>query len=113
MVNEKSEDSKVMLEKALEGLGVTTYVMRLYIAGLTPKSTRAIENIKRICDEYLKGRYELEVIDIHQQPDRAREAQIIAVPTLIKQLPLPLRKLIGDMTNKERVIIGLDMQVKK
>ncbi len=102
-----------MLEKALEGLRETTYVMRLYIAGLTPKSTRAIENIKRICDEYLKDRYELEVIDIHQQPDRAREAQIIAVPTLIKQLPLPLRKLIGDMTNKERVIISLDMQVKK
>ncbi len=113
MANEKPEDSKVMLEKALEGLGETDYVMRLYIAGLTPKSTRAIENIKKICDEYLKGRYELEVIDIHQQPDRAREAQIIAVPTLIKQLPLPLRKLIGDMTNKDRVIIGLDMRVKK
>ena len=102
-----------MLEKALEDLGETAYVLRLYIAGLTPISTRAIENIKIICDEHLKGRYELEVIDIHQQPDRAREAQIIAVPTLIKQLPLPLRKLIGDMTNKERVIIGLNLQVKK
>lgn len=88
------------------------YVLRLYVAGTTPNSVRAIENIKRICEEFLKGRYDLEVIDIYQQPVLAKGDQIIAVPTLIKKLPLPLRKFIGDMSVTERILVGLDLRPK-
>jgi circadian clock protein KaiB len=72
---------------------------------------KSIENLKRVCERYLKGRYELEVIDIYQQPDLATENQIIAAPTLIKKLPLPLRRLVGDFSNQDRVVIGLDLSV--
>ena len=88
------------------------YVLRLYVAGVTPRSVQAIEMIKRLCEENLKGRYELEVIDIHQQPALAKGDQIIAVPTLLRKLPSPLRTLIGDMSNKERVLIGLDLRAR-
>lgn len=83
------------------------YTLRLYVTGMTPRSQRAIENIKGICETELAGRYDLEVIDVYQQPERAKEAQVVAAPTLIKQLPLPIRKLIGDMSDKERVLFGL------
>ena len=86
------------------------YVLRLYVTGLTPKSARAVENVRKICDEHLEGRYELEVIDIYQQPTLARGEQIIAAPTLIKRLPLPLRRIIGDMSSTERVLLGLDLR---
>jgi len=86
------------------------YCLRLYVTGTTPKSNRAITNIKRICDEHLKGRYTLEVVDIYQQPVLARREQIIAAPTLIKRLPLPLRKFIGDMANTDRILVGLDLR---
>jgi len=86
--------------------------LRLYVAGQTPNSIRAIENMKRICEEFLKGRYDLEVIDIYQQPVLAKGDQIIAVPTLIKKLPLPLRKFIGDMSATERILVGLDLRPK-
>ncbi|MDN7024484.1 thiol-disulfide isomerase [Methanoculleus sp. FWC-SCC1] len=89
------------------------YVLRLYVAGMTPRSQRAIENIKEICETHLAGRYDLEVVDVYQQPERAQEAQIVAAPTLIKQLPLPLRKLIGDMSDTDRVLIGLGVQEKE
>ena len=85
------------------------YCLRLYVTGSTPKSIRAITNIKQICEVHLKGRYTLEVIDIYQQPVLARQEQIIAAPTLIKKLPLPLRKFIGDMTDIERILLGLDL----
>ena len=85
------------------------YVLRLYVTGVTPASTRAIGNIKCICEEHLKGRYELEVIDIFQQPTLAKGDQIIAAPTLIKALPLPLRRFIGDLSNTEGVLLGLDV----
>jgi circadian clock protein KaiB len=85
------------------------YVLRLFVTGMTARSTRAIENLRAICDEYLDGRYELEVIDIHQQPVLTRGEQIIAAPTLIKKLPLPMRRIIGDMSNRERVLLGLDL----
>jgi len=88
------------------------YILRLYVAGQTPRSVDAITNIKNICDEYLKGRYALAVIDLYQQPQLAQGEQIIAVPTLIKKLPLPLRRIIGDMSNTERVLVGLDLQKK-
>ena len=89
------------------------YVLRLYVSGTTPKSLRAIVNVKKICEEHLKGRYELQVIDIYQQPVLAKGEQIIAAPTLIKKLPLPLRKLIGDMSSIERVLLGLDLRPEK
>jgi circadian clock protein KaiB len=91
----------------------TRYVLRLYVTGMTPRSQRAIENIKEICETELAGRYDLEVIDVYQQPERAKEAQIVAAPTLIKSLPLPLRKLIGDMSDKERVLVGLGVLKKE
>jgi circadian clock protein KaiB len=86
------------------------YVLRLYVAGQTPKSVDAITNIKKICEENLKGRYVLNVIDLYQQPQLAKGEQIIAMPTLIKKLPLPLRRIIGDMSNTERVLVGLDLR---
>jgi len=89
------------------------YVLRLYIAGVSPRSSNAIANIKRICEEHLKGRYELEVIDIYQNPELAQSAQVIAAPTLIKSLPPPLRRFIGDLHDTERIIIGLDLKLKK
>ena len=88
------------------------YILRLYVAGQTPKSVVAITNIKNICEENLKGRYVLDVIDLYQQPQLAQGEQIIAVPTLIKKLPLPLRRIIGDMSNTERVLVGLDLRPK-
>jgi circadian clock protein KaiB len=88
------------------------YVLRLYITGMTPKSTRAITNVRKLCEQYLKGCYELEVVDIYQQPKLAKGEQIIATPTLIKKLPLPLRKLIGDMSDVERFLVGIDLKQK-
>ncbi len=85
------------------------YVLRLYITGMTPRAGRAIENVRAICEEHLEGRYELEVIDIYQQPALAKRDQIIAAPTLIKKLPLPLRRIIGDMSNRDRLLVGLDL----
>ncbi len=85
------------------------YVLRLYIIGNTPQSTRAITNIRKICEEHLEGRYELEVVDIAQHPILAKGEQIIAAPTLIKKLPLPLRRFIGDMSHTERILVGLDL----
>jgi circadian clock protein KaiB len=85
------------------------YVLRLYVTGLTSRSARAVKNLQAICDEYLAGRYDLEVIDIYQQPVLTRGEQIIAAPTLIKKLPLPMRRIIGDMSNRDRVLLGLDL----
>jgi len=106
------KDDKEEFEQLLQKKETQTYRLRLYITGMTPRSTLAIQNIKKICEENLKGRYELEVIDIYQQPELAHDAQIIAAPTLIKKLPLPLRKLIGDMSDKERILVGLDLSPK-
>lgn len=91
----------------------TRYVLRLYVAGKSPKSVNAIVNIQKICEENLQGRYQLEVIDLYQQPHLAQEAQIIALPALIRQLPPPLRRIIGDMSNTERVLVGLDIRVSR
>ncbi len=109
MHSRKVEESTREFEKALREQGDERYVLRLYVTGSTPKSTQAILNLKKICEERLQGRYELEVIDIYQQPERARNEQIIAAPTLIKQLPSPLRKIIGDLSSEERVLVGLDL----
>lgn len=105
-------DATERFEKALETAGRERYVLRLYVVGMTPNSLRAIANIKQICEEHLQGRYELEVIDIYQNPVLAQGEQIIAAPTLIKKLPLPLRKFIGDMTQTEKILLGLDLKKK-
>jgi circadian clock protein KaiB len=112
MSPKKTRESSQTLERALADSQTTHYVLRLYVTGTTPQSVRAIANVKRICDEHLQGRYELEVIDLYQQPQLAQGEQIIAAPTLIKKLPLPLRRIIGDMSNTERVLVGLDLRKK-
>jgi len=85
--------------------------MRLYVTGATPKSTRAITNLRKLCDEYLAGKYTLEIVDVYQQPELAREGQIIAAPTLVKSFPLPLRRFIGDMSNTTNLLTGLDIEI--
>jgi len=100
---------RATLKGAARAKGLEQYVLRLYIAGMTPRAGRAIENVRAICEEHLEGRYELEVIDVYQQPILAKGEQIIAAPTLIKKLPLPLRRIIGDMSNRDRVLAGLDL----
>jgi circadian clock protein KaiB len=84
--------------------------MRLYVTGATPRSSRAITNLRRLCDEYLAGRYDLKVIDVYQQPELALEGQIIAAPTLVKMLPAPLRRFIGDMSNTKNLLAGLEIR---
>ncbi len=107
------KDSQEEFEQELQRSGKEKYILRLYITGMTPRSLQAIRNIKNICEENLKGRYELEVIDIYQQLELARNEQIIAAPTLIKKLPLPLRKFIGDMSDRERILVGLEIMPKE
>jgi circadian clock protein KaiB len=85
------------------------YVLRLFVTGTTARSARAISNLRRVCEEHLKGEYDLEVIDIYQTPNAAKEYQIVAAPTLVKMLPLPLRRIIGDLADKDRVLAGLDI----
>jgi len=85
------------------------YVLRLYVAGSTPQSSRAITNIKRICETHLKDRYILTVVDLYEHRERAREDQIMVAPTLVRQSPLPLRRLIGDLSQTERVLAALDL----
>lgn len=86
------------------------YILRLYVTGHTPLATRAIVSIRKICEEHLEGRYDLEVVDIVKNPTLAAGEQIIAAPTLIKKLPLPLRRFIGDMSQTERILLGLDLR---
>lgn len=86
--------------------------LRLYVAGQTPRSISALANLKKMCEEHLAGRYRIEVIDLVENPQRARSDQILAIPTLVRRLPEPMRKIIGDLSNKERVLVGLDVQVR-
>lgn len=85
------------------------YRLRLFVSGSTPRSLRAIQNIQALCEEKLHGRYDLEVIDIYQHPEHVKPEQIVVTPTLVKKLPLPLRKIIGDLSDKGRVLVGLDL----
>jgi circadian clock protein KaiB len=97
-------------EAALAHRREDTYVLRLYVTGSTPQSLRAITTLRRLCERHLAGRYDLEVIDIYQQPERAEAADIVAAPTLIKQLPPPLRRFVGDLSSEERLLVGLDLR---
>jgi circadian clock protein KaiB len=113
MTKKKIESGIKELEETLKKSGEEQYVLKLYVTGMTPRSMKAVTNIKEICEEHLSGRYELEIVDIFQQPVLAKGEQIIAAPTLIKKLPLPLRRFIGDMSDEEKILIGLDLRPKK
>jgi len=98
-------------EEALKenALGRARYILRLYVTGSSHRSLRAVYNLKKICEEYLPDDYDLEVIDIYKDPAAAREEQIIAAPTLVKKLPRPIRKFVGDMSNTEKILVGLEV----
>lgn len=113
MERNRGKTSTEKFEKAATKLGQAKHVFRLYVTGMTPKSTRAIANVRKLCETYLAGRYELNVIDIYQQPNLAKEEQIIATPTLIKKLPLPFRRFIGDMSDTERLLAGIGLEPKE
>ena len=104
------QEDQARIEQALRDREPARYVLRLYIAGLTPRSVAAIASVKKTCEEHLQGRYELEVVNLHDQPTLAKGEQIIAAPTLIKLLPLPLRRLIGDMADTKKMLVGLDLR---
>ena len=107
------QDAAGDFELALRETDKGDYVLRLYVSGMTPNSILAVENVRKLCEEHLEGRYQLEVIDIFQQPIFAKEGQIVAAPTLVKELPPPLRKFIGDMSQTERILLGLDLRTRK
>ena len=86
------------------------YHLRLYVAGQSPKSVRAVENLRHVCEEYLPGRYTIELVDLVEHPERARTDEIIAVPTLIRKLPEPIRRIIGDLSDTDKVLIGLQLR---
>lgn len=109
----KKTDSIADFEKAAKAVALDRqYVLRLYVAGINLRSSAAIKTITEICEEHLKGHYELEIVDIYQQPTLAKGEQIIAAPTLIKKLPEPLRRFIGNLADKERILVGLDLRPK-
>ena len=113
MKKQPQQSSAGAFENSLrENTEKVDYVLRLYVTGMTPRSTEALAVIKAICEQRLEGRYDLQVIDIYQQPHLAKDEQIIALPTLIKKLPLPLRRLIGNLADEERVLLGLDLNRK-
>jgi circadian clock protein KaiB len=109
----KADDSAKALEQAAQGKDRERYVLRLYVAGITPHSEQAIRNVTELCEKHLAGRYDLEVVDLYQQPGLAKGEQIIAAPTLIKKLPEPLRRLIGNMLQEEKFLVGLDLRPKE
>jgi len=112
MVKKLRGDHAKVLARAAKARAKERYVLRLYVAGITPKSDRAIRSVKEICEQSLKDRYDLEIVDIYQHPGAPKEDQIIVAPTLIKKLPLPLRRLIGDMADREKILLGLDLRPK-
>jgi len=103
------ETPTVVVKEGTDPPASERYILKLYVTGLTNRSARAIDNLQAFCEKHLAGRYELQVIDVYQQPELTRSEQIVAIPTLIKKLPLPLRRLIGDMSDEERVLVGLDI----
>lgn len=109
MARKESRSKRSRLQPAGAGRATERYVLKLYVTGATARSLRAITNIKAICEQYLKGRYDLEVVDIYRRPALLRRDQIVAVPTLIKKLPVPLRFLVGDLSRTEQVLQGLDL----
>lgn len=112
MTKKRGQTAIEVLEAASRDAKDQHYILRLYVAGLTTRSQQAIRTVTTICEEKLEGRFDLEVIDIYQHPELVKSEQIIAAPTLIKKLPLPLRKIIGSMADKDKVLVGLDLRSK-
>ena len=112
MTIENAKSDSIPQRKAPAKPGEEQFELHLYVAGMTPLSMRAITNINEICEQYLQGRYTLRVIDLYQQPTLAVREQIIALPTLIKKLPLPKRRIVGDLSMRDQVLIGLDLKPK-
>ena len=106
---ESGDDTKAFEDALAAGPNQTRYRLRLFVSGSTPRSARAIQNIRALCEERLHGCYELEVIDIYQHPEFAKPDQIVVTPTLVKKLPSPLRKIIGDLSDKKKLLVGLDI----
>lgn len=113
MINDENRDSPAEFEKNLAEMPDQIFILKLYVIGASTRSSQAVENIRHFCEKYLKGRYELEVIDIHQHPELLQSEEIIASPTLVKKLPLPLRKLIGDMSDQGKIFSGLNIQTRE
>jgi circadian clock protein KaiB len=109
----KTKPATLALAGVTREVKPVTYTLRLYIAGQTPRSVAALANLKVICAEHLAGRYKLQVVDLLENPQLARGDQILAIPTLVRKLPLPVRKIIGDLSNTERVLVGLDLRNKE
>jgi circadian clock protein KaiB len=107
----EAPNAKEAFEKALEKRSSrrAEYILRLYVTGSSPRSLKAVYNLKKLCEEYLPDNYDLEVIDIYEDPAAARSEQIIAAPTLIKQLPMPLRRFVGDLSDTRKLLVGLDL----
>lgn len=97
-------------EALVADLSQPKYVFRLYVAGNTSRSRQAIGNVREICERYLPGHYELDVIDVYQQPEATKSADVVALPTLIKELPFPPKRFVGDMSNTERIVVGLKLR---
>jgi circadian clock protein KaiB len=112
MTQKKSRSKQGTVTSAGAGEATERFVLALYVAGATARSLRAIANVKAICEASLKGRYELEVVDIYRRPDLLCRDQIVAVPTLVKKLPLPLRLLVGDLSRTEQVLQGMDLAAR-
>ena len=111
MTPKKDISETVLPKQKLVKNANDAWILRLYVAGQTPKSITAFKNLKAICEEQLKGKYQIEVIDLIKNPQLCREDQILAVPTLVRKLPAPVRKIIGDLSNTDRVLVGLDLKV--
>jgi circadian clock protein KaiB len=113
MANEQNASDQDCTETCSEPDDDGTYILRLYVAGQTRKSLAAFANLKKICEEHLKGRYTIEIVDLLENPTLAKGDQILAVPTLVRRLPPPIKKIIGDLSNTERVLVGLDLRPGK
>lgn len=110
---EETDDVTASFEQAIAAADQQHYCLRLYVAGATPRSILALERLKFLCETHLQGRYELDVIDIYQSPEHLLAENVVAIPTLVKQLPLPLRHIVGDLSNTEKVLKGLDIVLKE
>lgn len=110
-ITSNAEFEKLAADAADADPGI--YILNLYVSGMTPRSTEAINNLRTICEQHLSGRYELQIIDIYKHPEQAGQEQVIATPTLVKRLPAPIRRLVGTLSDEERVLVGLDLVKKK
>jgi circadian clock protein KaiB len=104
---QEAQKTLAEFEKLVSDLAMPTYLFRLYVSGNSSRSATAIASVRRICEQYLAGHYELEVVDVYQQPQETKSAQVIAVPTLIKEFPLPAQRFVGDMSKTEKIVVGL------